>query len=157
MRSDMSIRMKAAFWCYLLALLPIGIFGMIYLFRSQFMPYHAIAVGKTWAEVDPAFQILLLALIRVVGGTWIATALAMGILLFIPFKQGMRWARWAVPAIGLVAELTALYATLSVTLNTPATPPWKGVVLIIVLLVAGLILSLEREEKIEHVVDRSGA
>ena len=130
---------------------------LIYLFRLQFMPYHAIAVGKTWAEVDPAYQILLLALIRALGGAWIATALAMGILLFIPFRQGMWWARWAVPAIGLVAELPSLYATLSVTLNTPATPPWKGVVLIIVLLVAGLILSLEREEKIEHVVDRSGA
>ena len=157
MRSAMSIRMKVAFWCHLLALLLIAIIGLIYLFRSQFMPYHAIAVGKNWAEVDPAFQILLLALIRVVGGAWIAAALAMGILLFVPFRQGMRWARRAVPTIGLVAELPALYATLSVTLNTPATPPWKGVVLIMLLLVAGLILSLEPEKKIEHVVDRSHA
>ena len=153
MRNGMSIRMKTAFWCYLLALLPIGIFGMIYLFRSQFMPYHAIAVGKTWAEVDPSFQILLLALIRVLGGTWIATALAMGILLFIPFKQGMRWARWAIPAIGLVAELTALFATLTVTLNTPATPPWKGIVFIIVLLAVGLFLSLEPEKKTGRIVN----
>ncbi len=89
---DMSIRMKTAFWCYLLVLLSLGIFGIIYLSRSQFMPYHAIAVGKTWAEVDPSFQILLLALIRAIGGTWIATALAIGLLLFIPFKQGARWA-----------------------------------------------------------------
>ena len=152
----MSIRMKVGFWCHLLAMLLIGIIGLIYLFRSQFMPYHAIAVGKTWAEVDPAFQILLLALIRVVGGAWIATALAMGILLFIPFRQGIRWARWAVPTIGLVAELTALYVTLSVTLNTPATPPWKGVVLIMVLLVAGFILSLEPEKNKEQIVERSG-
>jgi hypothetical protein len=147
MKSAMSIRMKVGFWCHLLAMLLIGIPGLIYLFRSQFMPYHAIAVGKTWAEVAPAFQILLLALMRTVGGAWIATALAMGIVLFIPFRQGMRWARWAVPAIGLVAELPALYATLSVTLNTPGTEPWKGVVLIIVLLVAGFILSLEPEKK----------
>jgi hypothetical protein len=157
MRSAMSIRMKVGFWCHLLAMLLIGIAGLIYLFRSQFMPYHAIAVGKTWAEVDSAFQILLLALIRVVGGAWIATALAMGILLFIPFRQGLRWARWAVPAIGLVAELPALYVTLSVTLNTPATPPWKTVVLIIALLVAGFILSLEPAKKKEHIVERSGA
>jgi len=146
----MSIRMKVGFWCHLLATFLIGIIGLIYLFRSEFMPYHAIAVGKTWAEVDPAFQILLLALIRVLGGAWIATALAMGVLLIIPFIQGIRWARWAVPAIGLVAEIPGLYATLSVTLNTPATPPWKGVVLIIVLLVAGFILSLEPEKKKKH-------
>ncbi len=150
---DVSIRMKAAFWCYLIALLPIGLFGIIYLFRSQFMPYHAIAVGKTWIEVDPAFQILLLALIKVVGGAGIALALAMGILLFIPFKQGKRWARWAIPAIGLTAELATLYATLTVTFNTPATPPWKGVSFIVVLLATGLILSLESEKKTEHILE----
>jgi hypothetical protein len=143
----MSKRMKVAFGCHLLALLLIAAMGVVYLFRAQFMPYHAIAVGKTWAQVDPAFQILLLALIRLVGGAWIATALAMGILLFIPFRQSMRWAQWAVPTVGLVAELTTLYVTLSVTLNTPATPPWKGVVFIMVLLVAGFVFSLEPEKK----------
>ena len=155
MRSAMSIRMKVTYWCYLLALLSIGIIGLIYLFRSQFMPYHAIAVGKTWGEVDPSFQILLLALIRVVGGAWIATALAMGILLFIPFRQGIRWARWAIPAIGLVAELPALYATLSVTLNTPATPPWKGVVLVMALLVVGIIFSLQPNYRNERIIGES--
>ena len=158
MKSAMSIRMKVGFWCHLLAILLIGTVGLVYLFRSQFMPYHAIAVGKTWAEVAPAFQILLLALIRVVGGVSIATAVAMGIVLFIPFRQGMRWARWAIPAIGLVGALPSLYATLSVALNTPARPPWEGLVLIIVLLVAGFVLSLEPEKKTEHiVVERSGA
>ena len=98
----MSKRMKVAFGCHLLALLLIAAVGVVYLFRSQFMPYHAIAVGKTWAQVDPAFQILLLALIRLVGGAWIATALAMGILLFIPFRQCIRWARWAVPAVSRI-------------------------------------------------------
>lgn len=143
----MSKRMKVAFGCHLLATLFIASGGFVYLLRTQFMSYHAIAVGKTWDQVDPAFQILLLALIRVVGGAWIATALAMGILLFIPFRQNMRWARWAVPVVGLVAELTALYVTLSVTMNTPATPPWKGVVFIMVLLVAGFVFSLEPEKK----------
>jgi len=151
----MSKKMKVAFGCHLLVLLSIGLWGVVYLFRTEFMPYHAIAVGKTWTQVDPAFQILLLALIRRVGGASIAIAMAMGILLFIPFRQGIRWARWAVPAVGLVAQLTALCVMLSVTLNTPATPPWKGVPLFMVLLVAGFILSLEPEKK--HIVERSGA
>lgn len=155
MKSAMSLRMKIAFGCHLLALLLLAIVGLFYLFQSQFMPYHSIAVGKNWAEVDPAFQILLLALIRVFGGANMATSVAMGIILFIPFKQGIRWARWAVPVIGLVAELPALYATLSVTLNTPATPPWIGVVLIIILLTVGLILSLEPKKETENVVTKS--
>ena len=146
--------MKIAFGCHLLALLSIAAVGVFYLIRTEFMPYHAIAVGKTWNQVGPAFQILLLALIRAAGGAWLATALAMGIILFIPFRHGMRWAKWAIPAVGLVAELTTLYVMLSVTLNTPATPPLEGVVLTMVLLVAGLIFSLEPEKK--HNVQKSG-
>jgi hypothetical protein len=157
MKIVMSIRMKLGFRCHLLAMLLLGGTGLLYLFRSQFMPHHAIALGKTWTEIDPAFQILLLALIRIVGGAWIATALAIGIVLFIPFRQGMRWARWAVPAIGLVTLLPAFYAMLSVTLNTPATAPWKSALLTIVMLVAGFVLSLEPEKKTDHIEEKSGA
>lgn len=151
----MSKRMKAAFGCHLLVLLSIAAVGVVYLFRTEFMPYHAIAVGRNWAQVDPAYQILFLAAIRALGGAWIATALAMGILLFIPFRQSMRWARWAVPAVGLVVELTALYVTLSVALNTPATPPWMGAAFAVLLLVVGFLLSLEPEKK--HIPERTGA
>ena len=98
-------------------------------------------------QVDPAFQILLLGLIRGVGGLFIAVALAMGILLFIPFRQGIRWARWAVPAVGPFTYLTILYPVLSVKLNTPANPPWIAIVFYMGLLVAGFIFSLEPEKK----------
>ena len=141
----MSKRMKAAFGCHALALLIIAAVGVIYLSRTQFMPYHAVALGRSWADVDQALQILLLALIRALGGACLATALAIGIFLVIPFRKGVFWARWAIPVVGLVAQLPLLYATLSVALNTPATPPWIGVLLIIVLLIAGFILSAERK------------
>jgi hypothetical protein len=143
----MSKRMKVAFGCHALALLIIAAVGVIYLSRTQFMPYHAVALGRSWADVDQVLQILLLALIRALGGACLATAFAMGILLVIPFRKGVFWARWAIPVVGLVAQLPLLYATLSVALNTPATPPWKGVLLIIVLLITGFILSVERKRE----------
>jgi hypothetical protein len=60
-RSDpMSRRMKIAFGCHLLATLILATFGLIYLFRPEFMPYHAVAVGMPWAEVSPSFQVLIL-------------------------------------------------------------------------------------------------
>jgi hypothetical protein len=151
----MSKRMKVAFGCYLLALLLIALLGVIYLFRMEFMPYHAVALGKSWADIDQALQILLLALMKAFGGASLATAVAMGVLLVIPFRQGICWARWTIPVIGLVAELPALYATLSVTQNTPATPPWMGALFVVALLIAGFILSMGSKRIEQPVLQQS--
>ena len=64
----MNTRMKAAFWSYLIALLLLAIFGLIYLFRPQFMPYHGDAVGMSWEEVPHAFRILIIALMKSLDG-----------------------------------------------------------------------------------------
>jgi hypothetical protein len=147
MKNRMSGRLKVAFLCYLLSLIFLIIFGLIYLFRQEFMPYHAVAVGKSWSELDPAFQILFLASMRVVGGSFLATACAMGVLLFKPFRQGMRWAYRAIPVIGLISSLSLLYATIYVARNTPASPPWIVAALGMLLVLIGFIMSLTPEVK----------
>jgi hypothetical protein len=101
----MSKRMKVAFGCHLLALLLIAIMGVVYLSRTQFMPYHAMALGKIWPDIDQALQILLLALMKAFGGASLAVGVGMAILLFIPFRRGVLWARCAIPVVGVVAEL----------------------------------------------------
>ena len=138
----MNTRMKIAFGCHLLATLIVAAFGVTYLFRSEFMPYHSFAVGMPWTDVGPSFQVLILALMRALGGTCLAVVLLELILLFVPFRQGVVWARWAIPAGGLVLSAGALYAMFYVGLNTPATPPWIAPVVGAVLLVAGLLFSL---------------
>ena len=147
MKGTMSWRLRVAFSCYLLGLLLLIILALMYLLRSEFMPYHAAAVGQSWVEVDPAFQILISALMKVTGGGWLATAFATGILLFIPFRKGMRWAYWAIPVIGLSTSLTSLYATIYVARNTPASPPWMAAALGTILLVVGFVFSVMPEAK----------
>ena len=141
----MNPKMKIAFWLYLPAIFLLGLSGVVYLLRTEFMPYHAIAVGMAWVDVDPNFQILLLGGIRILGAALISTAAAMGIILFIPFRQGMAWARWSIPALGLIAGLPALHVTISVTVNTPATAPWMGIVVFLALLGAGFAMSFRDE------------
>jgi hypothetical protein len=143
----MSKRLKVAFWCHLIALLLIALIGVIYLFRGQFMPYHAVALGRDWAGLDRALQVLLLALMKAVGGASLATAVAMVILLLIPFRQGPYWARWAIPVVGLVWVLPNLYGSVRVALNTPATPPWIGALVVVALLIAGFVLSMESKRR----------
>ena len=138
----MSKRMKIAFGCHLLAFLILAGFGFTYLFRSEFMPYHAVALGMPWSEVTPPFQAVIIALMRAVGAACLALVVLELFVLVVPFRRGVVWARWAIPAGGLVISGGALYAMLHLALNTPATPPWMGPAAGGLLVCAGLVLSL---------------
>ncbi|MGF1536474.1 MAG: hypothetical protein ACFB4J_08340 [Elainellaceae cyanobacterium] len=137
----MTKRLTWAFWCHLTTLSLLASFSLIYLFRPEFMPYHALAVGQSWDQIPPEFQALILGLMRATGGGWLATAIAMAIILFRPFKRGELWARWAVPFIGLTTAVPLLYLTLSIAIRTPATSPWIAALLGVVLEIAGWILA----------------
>jgi hypothetical protein len=141
----MKTRMKAAFWSYLIALLLLAIFGLIYLFRPQFMPYHADAVGMSWDEVPHAFQILIIALMKSLGGALLAIVVTLGGILFVPFRKNELWAKYLLPVGAFVYTISALYVTLSVRATTPAEPPWIAVVAGMVLTLVGFLLSLSKE------------
>jgi hypothetical protein len=133
---------RLAFLCYgLVALLAVA-FGLVYLTRSEFMPYHGDAVGMPWAELDPRLQTLLLALLRLAGGGFLAAGIALGILLLIPFRRGDPWVRWALPLVGLASALPTLLAVLLVQNRTPARPPIVFALLAVALIVIGAALSL---------------
>jgi hypothetical protein len=141
----MNLKMKIAFTCHLLTVITLFVFGLIYFFRVEFMPYHAVAVGAQWSELAPEFQVLFLGLMKVVGGAWIGGATAMALLLFIPFRRGEGWSIYSVPLIGIIVSGSSLYATLYVAGNTPANPPWIAAAVSIVLLVIGFLLSLKKD------------
>jgi hypothetical protein len=143
----MNTKIKISFGCYFLAILILAAFGVTYFFRNEFLPYHAIAVGMPWAEVAPSFRVLIIALMRGVGGACLAVVVLELVLLFVPFRQGVAWARWAITTGGLVVSAGALYAMIYVALNKPAKPPWIAVVVAALLLVVGLLFSQEQQER----------
>jgi hypothetical protein len=138
--------MKISFSCHLLATLLLIAFGILYTLRTEFMPYHSVAVGMQWAEVTPSFQLLILALMRVVGSSFLAFGLLVLILLFGPYRKGSKWAMVAIPASGLIVCSGTLYATLSIKFNTPASPPWVASIVAAMLLLSGFVLSLRQKE-----------
>jgi len=72
----MKITDLAAFACYALAALLSILFGVIYLVRSQFMPYYRLTPGKPWHALDLQLQALLLGLMRSAGGSLLAAGIS---------------------------------------------------------------------------------
>ena len=99
------------------------IFAAMYLFRPEFMPYHEVAIGKPWNEMNEEYRVLIIALMRVSGGGWLATAVGMLLLLLIPFRKGRYWSYFGIPTIGLAALVPTFLATIIVKTRSAAVPP----------------------------------
>jgi hypothetical protein len=140
-------RSKIAFWCYVVAMVGPAVWGVMFLLRSDFMPYHAVAVGMPWSDVPGPFRVLIMALLKLAGGGWLTVAVAEFVLLLVPFRQGARWALWTVPCLGLLPFAGVCNAMAHVTLNTPATPPWGATIASIALILIGAVLSIPAPAK----------
>ena len=80
----MSVLLSIAFIFHLLAILTTLGFGLTYLLRRQFMPYHGVALEREWDALPHALQTLVLALMRAVAGGALATALLSTVILSLP-------------------------------------------------------------------------
>jgi hypothetical protein len=118
------------------------LFGLIYLIRNQFMLYHSEALSLSWSELEEKMQVLILALMRAAGGGFLATGLAISVLLIIPFRAGDTWSIYTIPAISLCTSIGTLYATLLVKIKTPGTPPVTLSFLALALTMIGFIFSI---------------
>ncbi len=95
-----------------------------------------------WDALTPQFRSLILAVLRIVSGGFFCASLSTAVLLWIPFRQGLPWAGPAIFIVYNAMALPALYGTILVQKNTPATPPLIPIVVSFTLTVMGLALSV---------------
>ncbi len=110
----------------LLAALLAAFFGVRYLQTRQFMPYHAVVAGKPWSELEPGVQTIIVGMLRIIGGGFVALALSL-LWLLVPLSRGELWASWAILSVGAAALLPTLYVTVALRrfepkANTPVVP-----------------------------------
>ena len=106
------------------------------------MPYHSLALAKSWSEIEANTQTLILALMRVAGGGFISTGIAIIILLCIPFQAQETWAIYGIFSICLGTSVGSCYATYLVSSRTPGNPPLWLSLAAVLLSIIGFVSSL---------------
>jgi hypothetical protein len=135
-----ALRVVAAM-CYATNAFFLIVLGVRYLRSSEFLPYHGAALGRDWNHLDPRLQLLLLAMLRNMGGGFLALGLSTLALLVFPFREGAAWATYILPLSLLVAAIPSLVATRSVALATGAPVPERQVWIAIGFILLGFVLS----------------
>lgn len=118
-------------------------FGLSYLIRSSYMPYHAEAVNLPWEEVPPAFQRLIWTYMKAASGGWIALGVVF-IYLQYKFNQNKEaWIPYLILVGGLIFGAISLYAAIGLRMTTPANAPVLPVAVILTFLLIGFYFNLQ--------------
>lgn len=107
---------------FLVALICL-IFGVVYLVKDSFMPYHSQAVSLAWIDVEADFRFLILALMRAASGGLIVTAILIVWLQIRFIKTRKNWLALMILILGSIMGLALFYATITIRIHTPGNPP----------------------------------
>jgi hypothetical protein len=138
----MTFRLKIAFVLNILVSIALIAFSLRYLLSSQIMPYHLQVIGRSWNDLDPRLQMMLLGLLGLGGIGQLSTGITLGILTLIPFRRGQKWAYWAIPIIGFIYGTPIAYGAYALHHSTQAATPWKEVVIILLVLLVAYLLTV---------------
>jgi peptidoglycan/LPS O-acetylase OafA/YrhL len=119
----MKMQRKIAFFGYMVVSLLLTLFGVRYYFFNELMPYHLEALAVPWAELPGGVRFMLVEFMHGVGAGFLTLAVAMFVLLLVPFRRGERWADWTLPGLGLTILILLKIMLCRVVENTTAQPP----------------------------------
>ena len=125
----------------LFAIVGLGLFllGCLYLSLDEFMPYHAEAIQKDWGALDPNSQGLILGLLKGFGGGACISGFAILFMIASSLRKSPKPFILLLPLTTIGYSALLCYATFTVYVKTPGTPP---LLLTVALVAAGVLASL---------------
>jgi hypothetical protein len=120
--------------------------GIRYLFASEFMAYHAIVAGKSWSQIEPGTQTIVLGMLKIVGGGFLSCGVAL-LWLFVPLRREEAWARWAALSIASAMWIPTQYVTFvlkgaAASAQPPIIP--TAAILVLVFVAVGLLFAARK-------------
>jgi hypothetical protein len=118
------------------------LFGVRYMRRDAFLPYHAAVAGKSWAELDPGVQAVILGMLKIIGGGFVTLGVTL-LWLCLALHGGAHWAPWAILTVSATALGPMLYVATKLRAFRPDAPtPVRPTLAMIILIVVGVGLSI---------------
>ena len=107
-------------------------------------------VGKSWSEIAPGMQSIVLGLLTIVGGGFMASGFSI-LFLLVPLYRGELWAHGAILVITSAMWAPTQYVTIALRIVAPeAQTPVVPTAFIIGLVFVGVVLSFLARMKVKN-------
>jgi len=119
------------------------VFGLIYIFRTSFMPYHREAVQRQWHEIDNRMQQLLLALMNALGMAWLSSFFfSLFLLIILLTGPAIVWPLATFQAFYLFSVIAPVFVAIRLQMKTGAKTPVSVGIIAAALSLVGFICIL---------------
>jgi hypothetical protein len=137
----MTVRMTIALICNSLVTVVFGGVGIAYLLSGEITSYHKQVIGVEWESLAPGVQLMMLVLMKGTGLAVLITGITVGVLSWIPVRQGQNWARWATLLIGMTCLVPMLAGASYLAITTGASSPWWLNAILMISVIIAFILA----------------
>lgn len=138
----MHLKLKISTFLYAINLVFLFGTGLVFQFSSEFLGFHSDVIQTKWQQLEPMTQVLYLGMMRTEAAGFLASGVAIALLMVIPFRRCELWSCWAMSLIGLVEYCPTFLANYHVSSVSPASPPWPLILGFMMTLIIALTLGL---------------
>ena len=110
------------------------------IFSSKFLPFHEEAYGKPWETVDLKLQSVILTILRISGLGFLVVGLLMTIFPIVNRFKVDSFSEFGVPATAIIYSLGLFIFNYQLYKKTNASTPWKGSIIIAIVVLFSLII-----------------
>ncbi len=103
-----------------------------------------VRARRPWDELSAGVKAIFVSYMKIAGASQIGVALALGIVLFGPFRRMESWANQTIACVGCVTAALSAYGIYTVQMKTGVPVPWYNPLASFVLFVTGYLLSPRR-------------
>jgi FtsH-binding integral membrane protein len=123
----------------------VGIISLIMAVKSllskKFISFHEQAAGKPLDNLDKPLQLVILTIMKVSGLGFFVVAILLIVFPIVNYFRRDEFIKYAIPLISIIYCTGLFLVNYYLYKETKASTPWKKSLFVIIILLAGLIIS----------------
>jgi hypothetical protein len=112
------------------------------LFSKRFLPFHEKAAGKAWNEIDDPMKLVILTFMRLAGLGFLVVSILLLIFPVVIYYYPTIFYTYSIPLIAFIFCFGLFIINFSLYRKTKAATPWKGSLYAMLIIIAGIIISI---------------
>jgi hypothetical protein len=124
----------------------VGLISLVMAFKSifadKYLPFHEQTAARPWNEIENPLKLVILSLLRLGGLGFLVIAILLLVFPVVTYFVPNKFIQYSIPVIAFIYCTGLFVNNYLLYKNTKADAPWKGSLYALIILMAGIVISI---------------